>query len=219
MPDIIDELSSCYPYLYHMAVRGSRSSIDAAGLMSSADLCDLLNKDLTEKTAFLARLRPDSIEIGQTVHGRIVLRDQKPMSERSLADSLTDMTSEEWLNLLNSRVFLWPNKDRLRTMMNARPYRNELHEVFVFRAETLLRAYAENVWISPINSGATIPWKHPRGSKTFVRVRDFDLAGRIAKAGRSKAVAEFVLDCKLHPIADHLVTHATIGVSGIPHLP
>lgn len=219
MSEIINKLSEMYPNLYHMAVSGSYSSIKAHGLRSSAELCALVSRTEEEKMQLLRKLRRESIYIGDTEFGPIILRDQKPMIAASLSGSLTDMTPEDWLSLLNSRTFFWPTKERLRTMMSARPYRELQHEVFVFKTQTLLNAYVDNAWVSPINSGATIPWKHPRGSSTFTRLKDFDLAARLEVANRKSAVAEFVLDCRLHPVSDHLIDHKTIGLSGIDALP
>ena len=158
------------------------------------------------------------IQIGSTDRGPVILRDQKPMSLRTLRDSLVDMSPEDWLMALNSKVFFWPTLDRLKIMMRARPYRHLEHVVLILDTKSAISKNFDDVWISTINSGATIPWKHPRGRNTFIKPSDLDLNKRIRAAGSRRAIAEVAFEGRLEHVDDFLVTAKTIGLADLDTL-
>jgi len=95
-------------------------------------------------------------------------------------------------------------------MMSAKPYRNIAHDVFVLDAKRLLEVHFDRVQISTINSGATIPWKHPRGSQTFQKLSEFDLVERLKHSNKKQAIAEFTLEGGLFDIVDFVTKQVTI---------
>jgi hypothetical protein len=103
----IHELIDYYPRLYHMAADGSWPSIQAHGLLSTASLVDLFEVPEPRRTKLLTHHRPRSILLEHPVHGRAVIRDQQPLQPGKLAQLLTDMTINQWLQLLNRHVFFW----------------------------------------------------------------------------------------------------------------
>jgi hypothetical protein len=103
----IDELSAKFPHLYHMAQIGSWPSLQKHGLLSTTALLDLFELDGDERYRIEFCHRPKSIPVAHAVHGRAVVRDQKPMSDRSLRKALlgSGLKPEDWYRELNSRVF------------------------------------------------------------------------------------------------------------------
>jgi len=102
------------------------------------------------------------------VHGRVVIRDQKPLSETKLAKCLRDgLTVQEWLRLLNGKVFFWVDERRLEGLRQARAYRSKRQLVLTVDTSALLERHAERITLSNMNTGTTSPFAHPRGVSTF----------------------------------------------------
>jgi len=129
----IDELSGRFPLLYHMAQLESWLSVERHGLLSTTALLDLFEKRGDERFRIESCHRPESIPICHPVHGRAVIRDQKPMSDPSVRKALagSGLEPSDWYRELNSRVFFWLTEERLDRLMNARAYRHQRHHVLV----------------------------------------------------------------------------------------
>ena len=80
----VDELCERFPRLYHMAQLGSWPSIQEHGLLSTTALLDLFELRGDERFRIESCHRPESIPIDNSKYGRAVIRDQKPMSDRSV---------------------------------------------------------------------------------------------------------------------------------------
>lgn len=61
------------------------------------------------------------------------------LSESKLAAALTDMTVEQWLRLLNSKVFFWLQRERVNRLLGARAYRDSSHLVITFDTQFAAR--------------------------------------------------------------------------------
>jgi hypothetical protein len=175
----IDELSGRFPLLYHMAQLGSWPSVVEHGLLSTTALLDLFEVRGDERFRIESCHRPESIPINHPVHGRAVIRDQKPMSDRSVRRALVGgLKPADWYRLLNSRVFFWLSEERLNTLMNARAYRCQRHNVFVVDTRSLVERHEHRIMLCAMNSGCTIPFPHKRGRETFQTIADYPYAGR-----------------------------------------
>ena len=165
----VEALAERYPRLYHMAVGDSLESIFRHGLLSTTALLDLFEVQEPAREIIEGRRRPASVPITHPTHGRATIRDQKPMSEKKLAKSLRDgLTPPAWYRRLNDKVFFWLTEKRLETLLNAREYRNTRRLVLTVDSRPLLEVYREKVVLSPMNSGNTSPFAHPRGADTFL---------------------------------------------------
>ncbi len=194
------ELIELYPLLYHMAERGSWPSIQAHGLRSTSALLDLFEITRSGRAQYESELRTESMKISHEAFGEAVLRDNKPMTESGLARALQNgMTAKEWLKLLNGKVFFWPTANRLTTFLNASSYRENEHEVITVRTSDLMSKYSGNAWLSPMNSGATKPFPHPRGRGTFNRIDDHPFAER--KRRGLDPLAEVAIDGMVDDVA------------------
>jgi hypothetical protein len=199
----IGELCERFPVLYHMAQLGSWPSVEKHGLLSTSALLDLFEVHDDERFRIESRHRPESITIEHAVHGRAVIRDQKPMSDRSVRKALIGgLKPAEWYRELNSRVFFWLTEERLNTLMNARAYRDKRHMVLIVETRRLVERHEKGIMLSAMNSGCTIPFPHKRGPMTFRRLAEYPYAAR--KRTRDPIV-ELAVDHSVPDIRDFVL--------------
>jgi hypothetical protein len=79
------------------------------------------------------------------------------------------MIPSEWYALLNGHVFFWLDIERLNRMLRAN--RPRLQMVLTLDTAPLLAAYAEQVALTPINTGNARRRPAIRGRDTFVPYR------------------------------------------------
>ncbi len=176
-----DYIATRWPRLYHMAEAGSWPSIQQFGLRSTTALLDLFEVEGSEREAIEAARRPESVQIHHAVHGAAWIRDNKPINETVLRRTLVDLSEPEWYRSLNGRVFFWLTEDRLSRLRNAPPYRARPHDILILSTERLLDAHANDVELSPLNSGAVHPAaNYPRGAGTFQPIEDYPWTSRLA---------------------------------------
>ena len=192
-----------YPILYHMAECGSWSSISKYGLLSTSALLDLFEYKGKDRRAVESSHRPESINISHHSIGTAVVRDQKPMGDDGLRRCLVDgLTPREWYEILNSKVFFWTSLDRLSRLLNARPYRDKAHDVLIVRTAPLVDQYGDRIVLSPINSGCTKPYPHPRGAGTFLPISEYPFESWAAKRPTWDAVVEVAIEGGISNIQD-----------------
>ena len=196
-----EELISRYPRLYHMAEADTWDSIRTNGLLSTSALLDLYEVEGTQRYAIESEHRPKSIPISHPVYGTAIIRDQKPMSDSGLLRCLRDVTPREWYETLNRRVFFWLTRERLLTLLNAKPYRHQKHCVLTIDTALMLERHIDKLTLAPLNSGCTKPFPHPRGSDTFLPLRDYPYESRRKKNDYS-AIVELTVDYKVPDIED-----------------
>jgi hypothetical protein len=202
----LDRLLALYPRLYHMAQEGSWPAISRHGLMTTKQLVDASSLPANARSAITGQRRSKSLAIECDGLGAVVIRDQAPLREQFLADSLTDgMTEEQWLKVLNNRVFFWLHPGRLAELLNARRYRNHAHDVIVVDTASLVAAHADRIRLSAINSGATLyPNAPERGPRTFMPIAEYPYEERRSRGVRG-AIAELAVIDGVPDIVRHTV--------------
>lgn len=194
-----------WPYLFHMAEEGSWPAIQRYGLLSTSALLDLFEVTGTARDQLESARRPESVAIEHPVHGTAWIRDNKPINETVLRRTLAGMTEAEFYRLLNGRVFLWLTEDRLARLRGAPPYRNRRHDILVVDTAGFLSSYADQVELSPMNSGAVHPAaNYPRGEGTFRRIADYPWAARTA-AAPGEPIVEVTVPYAIPDIATYVV--------------
>ncbi|MDP4025966.1 hypothetical protein Q8W71_25360 [Methylobacterium sp. NEAU 140] len=184
----LDALLRDCPVLFHMAERGAWPTIRRHGLLSTVAALDLFGVTGEARAAALRR-RPDGIVLERADLGRIVLRDQKPLSDRGLERCLRDgLTPADWHARLNARVFFWLSRARVLTLLAGRAYRDHAHEVLELDAAALVAAHRDRIALSPINSGATGRFPAPRGADTFLPIADYPYAAYARRRRGERAV-------------------------------
>jgi hypothetical protein len=138
-----------------MAESGSWESIRERGLLSTSALLDLFEVEVEERFDIESTRRSEIVQLKHPEHGMALIRDNKPMQEKSLEKCLHGMTPREWYERLSRRVFFWVEWERLLKLLGARAYRDRPHLVLKVDAAKLLERHVDRVALSPINSGAT----------------------------------------------------------------
>ena len=156
-----------------MAEDGSWGSIQRIGLLSTSALLDKFEIAGERRQEIESSRRPEIVEIEHPELGTALVRDNKPMQEKTLERCLVGMTPREWYETLNRRVFFWVDEKRLMKLLGAKAYRNRPHLVLDIDTAEMIRRYRNTVSLSPINSGATFTMKPaPRGPDTFKLISD-----------------------------------------------
>lgn len=201
-----EDLWGHYPVLYHIGWGGSWPSIKEHGLLSAKALLQLYGKSDKEIAKLTQARRAHWVEIDCPGRPRAMLRDQKPMTDEGLRRALPDSVEpRHWYELINSMVFFWPTKKRLKTMISASAYRRVIHDVLVVDTKTLVRLEEPHIRLSRMNSGSTKPMPHPRDMNLFKRLEDYPFETRRRKQGKEGAVAEVCVEGRVEEIREAVV--------------
>jgi Family of unknown function (DUF7002) len=198
------ELSQLYPCLYHMAHKESWESIRRHGLFCTEALLDLFGVPPHDRPSFLTRQRPECVVIRHPTNGSAVIRDQKPLNCSKLEKCLKDCSLDQWLLMLNSRVFFWLCKERLETLMCAREYCGDAHLVLVVDTLRLASDFQDHITLAPMNTGNTRPYAHPRGLSTFSRMEDYPFTQRL-RHGLYYTVVELAVENGVPNVMDYVI--------------
>jgi hypothetical protein len=214
----LEELITDCPTLYHMAERGSWTSIEERGLLSTSALLDLYAIQEPRRSVIERQHRPSSIELREDRLPSSVIRDQIPMSDSGLERCLPGhLSPSDWYKLLNEKVFFWLTEDRLHRLTGAKAYRDREHDVLEIDTRSLITAHREAIWFCPINSGCTKPIPHPRDERTFRRIPDYPYGHWRGKRPKGERVVELAVDHSVPDIREHtrrvIVKRGDVAVS------
>jgi hypothetical protein len=208
-----ERLAEVYPRLYHMAEANTWESIQTLGLLSTSALLTRFGVTGDKRDEIEAKRRPESIPITDPKLGRAVIRDQKPLIESKLVKTLRGCTPEEWYRLLNRRVFFWLTIERLNKLLCAEAYRAEEHTVLTVDTRSLVNAYEALVALTPMNTGNTQPFAHPRGPDKFMKLQDYPFDER-AKYGRQNQVVEVAIEGGVPDMKKYVISVETLKCRG-----
>jgi len=180
-------------------------SIQRHGLLSCSALLDLFEVEASEKKKIEENQRKENYELYHPRFGKVVLRDQKPLDEKKLKPLLIDTTTNEFIKTLNGYVFFWVRKERLDTLLNARAYRKKSHIVLTIKSQPFISKYAEQICLSPINSGSVIFGVGKRGLNTFKSIKEYDYEA-MKKKRRDDAIVELGVKHSVHNFEKYLIT-------------
>ena len=198
-------LSSLYPRLYHMAHEDAWPQIQRHGLLSTRSILNLWEVETAQRARIEGEIRPAAVELTHPRHGKVVIRDQKPMNEKKLRSALIDCTPEDWCRLLNSKIFFWPCVDRLNTHMAARGNRGKTHLVLTLDSYRLVKSYEQQIALCAMNSGNTNPFPQRRGKSSFMRMSQYPFGAR-RKRGFYYTVVELAVDRDIPDILIFVLT-------------
>jgi hypothetical protein len=215
---LLEELIRRYPTLYHMAEADSWPSIRRHGLLSATEVVRRAGLIGAQHEILRSQHRPEKVAVHVAGIGTVVLRDQKPMSERRLRTALVDGTTpQQWYKLINSHVFFWVKEERLHGLLTAVEYVDCEHDVLAVDTASLLSVHAKRVRLCHMNSGNTLPFPQPRGRHIFKTIADYPATS----TGRPlKEVVELTVQDHVEDIVRHVVQVRRMkGRSVIEHLP
>jgi uncharacterized protein DUF7002 len=202
----VEQLVDRYPRLFHMANAGAWPTIRTHGLLPTSQI--IASSGLTEEQqrVILQQRRPKSVPIDHPILGLVTIRDQAPLREQFLAQALAGMSIEQWLSILNDRVFFWLHPDRLAQLLRARLYRQQEQDVLTLDTASVVTTYGGNVRLSAINSGATLyPNAVERGPSTFLRIEEYPFDQRRKTRNDVGAIAELAVIGGVRDIVPHLI--------------
>jgi hypothetical protein len=113
-------------------------------------------------------------------------------------------------------VFFWLTLKRLQKLLNAKAYRNQRQTVIVLDTRRLLARHSDKVLLSPLNSGCTKPFPHPRGARTFLRVEEYPFADRRRRG--LEPVVELAVDYLVPNVSSLVVNVQEIGGGSPPNV-
>ena len=148
--------------LYHLTQIENWPSIEQHGLLSTQALLAVAGLSGKEREYVEHRHRAERVVLPNGV----IISDQKPMPPKALKPCLHDVTPEQWYALLNSKVFFWLDTERLSRLR--RVYRSIPQILISINTEQLLARYAEQIALTPINTGNARRQPAQRGLCTFV---------------------------------------------------
>jgi hypothetical protein len=203
----IDKLVETYPRLWHMAHDGAWPAIRDYGLMSAQALVETYGLDAGDRDRLLETRRTVNVVLTAPGLPGAVVRDQKPMSDEALRKCLQGgMTPRDWYRLLNGCTFFWLAAERVRGLTRAVAYRKEPQTVITLRTAPLVAAHEHDIWLSPLNSGATLYVPQDRGPDTFKRIADFPFDEREKERRKPpQNVVELLVDHSVPKIADYVL--------------
>jgi len=207
----VAELVERYPRLWHMAHHGSWPAIRDRGLWCTKVLLDDYGIVGQARKALELERRPSSVHLTKDGLPPAVIRDQLPMTDAKLASCLNDgMIPRDWYQLLNSRTFFWLSRSRIWTLLRARAYRDLKQTVLTVDTAGVVAAHSKKVWLSPINSGATLFKAQQRGKDTFQRIEDFPFDQRSHTRPLSANVVELLVEGGVPDIAKYVLAVHTV---------
>jgi hypothetical protein len=162
-----DGLVRARKVLFHASAYGAWPSIAELGLLPTDRL---LAGDPGLRTA---RLNP--IPVVHPSGNDISVRDQRPMMRANIEAHLDGIGLNDWLDVLNQRVFLFARQKDLTTFLG-RYQEAEGQDVVVFDTRRLLAAAKGRVEVTTVPSTTPVAWDHCpcRNRYTFEPIGTFD---------------------------------------------
>ncbi|TAI47632.1 DUF7002 family protein [Flagellimonas allohymeniacidonis] len=178
-----EELIERLPFLYHLtSFENSELILENRVIHSTVALVNGSNLGDDEKQNLLVSRRPEHFYVEDIDGNEIMIRDQRPISVKSLNKCLQDNCSvSDFIFYLNSRIFFWPNLYRLNIHFNR--YSHENPVILKCSTEALL-SLNDHSKFCHLNSGATRchpKWDGappPRGLNSFVSLDNFEYGYR-----------------------------------------
>jgi len=125
----------------------------------------------------LNTVRSRNIEFVHDSGRQVIIRDQRPMARAGIEGHLDGISLDDWLAVLNERVFFFARQKALSNLL-ARYQESEGQDVLVFNTAKLLRAAAGRVEVTPVNPAEPVSWTRCpcRSRATFVPIDDYGAA-------------------------------------------
>jgi hypothetical protein len=203
----VERLVRIYPDAFHVTYAGHAEWILRHGLHCTDELLHLF--EATDEQRAAAHDRPRATAIrrdSHPVYGNATIRDQGPLDLKMLKRVLNSDTSiEERLALLDSLVFLWPTRKRVRCFLRADSYADKKHDVIVLETAQLIARHGDRLRLSRLNSGATRSIEHKRRRDTFWPLDDPRTTERLRHGCRDRAVAEIAVSGRVSDVGEFAI--------------
>ena len=211
-----EELSKLHPELFHVSVPGAWPMMKKYGLLSTVKILDLLGiNQREERERLLKKRRPIPVPLSHPTKGKIIINDYRPLSEKALSQVLDDnLTPEDWLMMLNSRIFFWSNGQAAQRLLQAKINRDRKRLVLVVDTQKLAKDYSDKMEISPINSGSTIRKAARRGMRTFTPLSIVEYKKWQKLRGQNDKILEVIVRDSIPNIQKYVRRHYVTSWDG-----
>jgi hypothetical protein len=141
--------------LSHVAPAGAWESFQKNGLRTAELLILQADLDGSRQQDLLTRIRPDAVTLRLGTQ-EVTIRDQGPLlARKDLTSLLGDgMTVEEWVRILNKRVYLFVDPAARDKLMSKYVERDGAQDLIVFSPLGLWRTARGRLELSSQNTGA-----------------------------------------------------------------
>jgi hypothetical protein len=171
----LSELAELRPQLAHVTFIGGWENIRRRGtLMSVSALVSEADMNCGEAHALVSSYRTEIVIVKLPDGTKAVLRDQlRPRDD--VAARFDGISEEEWLRLLNDRVFLFPSgHKRIAELVRAYTSKGFAQEELKFKTVELLKGCEDRIEVSTVDAGTSSRTKGAsRGRATFVPLAKF----------------------------------------------
>ena len=196
--------------LFHVTDRPAWAFIEAHGLLSTDSLVETFVDDSDLALELRSRKRFAPVLLHEDERGRVLLNDNLPLIFPRLAGALDDgLTPDDWLRILNERVYFFPTLERAASFIEAGRRGGREKLLLTFDALSIASAHLDDLFIAPINTGSALRSPARRGRSTFApaaRVSWEEFAARRRATKRTPdTVAEISLLGGLPDVSRHLV--------------
>lgn len=211
-----EDLAARHPRLYHLTEPDALPGIMRHGLLPTHDLLTLFEVADAKRPAIERRCRPASVILTHIDHGRATITDNAPLNMAKLAVCLDDnLAPEDWLRILNERVFFWADEAGLDGLLRAKLNRIRDREVLVLNTNSVVHSIVQRrgrVELSAINSGSTLYVPARRGLSTFTQIErhSYEEWQRLRRKSKPDQVKEVTVVGGVPDIAKHLLKHYTV---------
>ncbi len=204
-------MAARHPVLFHLAEEAGLPSIRLHGLLPSEALVRLFEVEEPRATRLIEERRPNMVELTHPLHGRAILNDNKPISDKMLQNCLDDgLHPVDWMRMLNARVFFWPTRKKLLDLSNALANAGRRKIVLEIDTLSLAKAHGERMQMAPINTGSATRRPARRGLSTYTPLIELSYKDWQKKRGGRDTLAEVVVLGSVPDIAKHLKSVSSI---------
>ena len=163
-----EDLAGLHPLLFHITDPGAVAGIRRHGLLPASGLLTHFGLEGERRRSVERHRRATAVTLEHKVHGMATLTENAPLSTGKLAACLDDgLTPEDWMMMLNRRVFFWPSEKAMQALLGARLNRRRDRAVLVIDALQLAQRHADRMELPAINYSATLRRPARRGMGTF----------------------------------------------------
>lgn len=207
------DLAARHPRLYHLTEPDALPGIMQHGLLPTQQLLTLFDVVEADRRAIECQRRPTSVRLDHPGYSRATITDNAPLNMAKLAMCLDDnLAPEDWLRILNERVFFWANEAGLDGLLDAKLNRIRDREVLVLDTYSLVHSVVQRrgrVELSAINSGSTLYVPARRGLSTFTPMErhSYEEWQRLRRKSKPDQVKEVTVVGGVPDIAKHLLKH------------
>ena len=174
----VDKFCKLRPVLYHLSAAESWPFIQRHGLLSSKQILLKCSVDEERKQEIEKHRLRRSYLLESDGHGSFTLRDRTTLSHAGLAVALGKACSpDQWIDLLNQRVFLFARRTSLENLLRAPLNRELSHILLEVDTRKLFDAYASSIELADINTGYAKRRPAQRGLHTFQASQKYSRTG------------------------------------------